>query len=102
MLITLNNHVPPLNGTDTATNMHFHGLAVSPLVPGDNVLMVRVESLTSFTYKIVLPQNHAPGLYWYHPHIYGLSEFALLGGIYLYKYYLHVLFSNFFLFFLSF
>jgi FtsP/CotA-like multicopper oxidase with cupredoxin domain len=66
---------------DTAwTNLHTHGLNVSPKSPGDDVLL-RVPNQTTFRYNINLPPWHRPGLYWYHPHPHGRSETQVLGGM---------------------
>ena len=34
----------------------------------------------TFTYNVQFPTNEPPGLYWYHPHVHGNAEQALLGG----------------------
>jgi FtsP/CotA-like multicopper oxidase with cupredoxin domain len=34
----------------------------------------------SYTYDLKIPANQPAGLYWYHPHIDGISESALQGG----------------------
>jgi FtsP/CotA-like multicopper oxidase with cupredoxin domain len=34
----------------------------------------------TFAYSVHFPTNEPPGLYWYHPHVHGLSEAALQGG----------------------
>ena len=43
---------------------------ISPLVPGDDVVHILVSQGNNFTFKIVIPEDHPPGLYWYHPHSY--------------------------------
>jgi len=53
-----------------ATNLHVHGMHVSPQGNGDNVF-VHVENGQSFDYDYQLPPNHPAGLYWYHPHNHG-------------------------------
>jgi FtsP/CotA-like multicopper oxidase with cupredoxin domain len=52
------------------TNLHVHGLHVSPEGNGDNVF-VHVENGQTFDYAYQLPDNHPAGLYWYHPHHHG-------------------------------
>jgi FtsP/CotA-like multicopper oxidase with cupredoxin domain len=49
------------------TNLHLHGLHVSPRGHGDNVF-VSVPSRHGFTYDYDIPVNHTPGAYWYHAH----------------------------------
>lgn len=53
------------------TNLHTHGLHVSPLGNSDNVLL-EIEPGTSNHYMIQIPPDHPEGLYWYHPHHHGM------------------------------
>jgi len=62
-----------VNGLDEATNLHMHGLAVSPLGTADNVFL-HVAPGRAQDYEIHIPATHAPGLYWYHPHPHGRSD----------------------------
>ena len=64
----------------TATNLHFHGLAVPPLCHQDEVLKTSIPSGGTFKYRLRIPRDQPPGLYWYHPHIHGFSTQAVLGG----------------------
>ena len=68
------------NMTDNYTNLHTHGLNVSPLGNGDNIF-VKVNPGETYQYQIPLPFNHPPGLYWYHPHAHGSSEFQVYNGM---------------------
>src|SRR5262249_53943166 len=52
------------------TNLHTHGLHVSPLGNSDNVLLI-IPPGASNDFEIKLPGNHPQGLYWYHPHRHG-------------------------------
>src|SRR4051794_11702708 len=52
------------------TNLHVHGLHVSPQGNSDNVFL-HVENGQSFDYDYQVPKNHPAGLYWYHPHSHG-------------------------------
>jgi FtsP/CotA-like multicopper oxidase with cupredoxin domain len=64
-----------------STNLHFHGLAVSPVCHQDETLRTLVEpGDPPFEYRIEIPKNQPPGLYWYHPHVHGFTEEQLLGG----------------------
>ncbi|MDQ6754702.1 MAG: multicopper oxidase family protein [Actinomycetota bacterium] len=63
------------------TNLHVHGLHVSPQGNSDNVL-VSVDPGTSFDYEYRLPANHPPGVYWYHPHRHGSVADQVFGGLY--------------------
>ncbi|MBA2520661.1 MAG: multicopper oxidase family protein, partial [Chloroflexia bacterium] len=62
------------------TNLHTHGLHVSPSGNSDNVF-VHVEPDESFQYEFVIPENHTSGLYWYHPHHHGNSMQQVAGGM---------------------
>ena len=62
-----------VNAIAQPTNLHTHGLSVSPLGNSDNVFLSVAPSQTQ-QYEIRLPANHPPGLYWYHPHPHGFSD----------------------------
>ncbi|MBV9570585.1 MAG: multicopper oxidase domain-containing protein [Alphaproteobacteria bacterium] len=66
--------------TLTSTNMHFHGINASPRCHSDEVIRTLVNSGQTFTYKIKIPKNEPPGLYWYHPHVHSISSPNVLGG----------------------
>ncbi|TFB91426.1 multicopper oxidase family protein [Cryobacterium sp. HLT2-28] len=69
------------NGLDDPTNLHTHGLHVSPEGNSDNPFVV-VEPGDSFDYDYRLPADHPPGLYWYHPHHHTLAAAQVFGGLY--------------------
>ena len=69
------------NSLSQPTNLHVHGLHVSPENNGDNVF-VAVGPGTSFDYEYHLPGNHPPGLYWYHPHHHGMVADQVFGGLF--------------------
>jgi FtsP/CotA-like multicopper oxidase with cupredoxin domain len=66
--------------TDTSVNMHFHGLNVSPKCHSDETIFTLVNSGETFDYKLNIPKNEPPGLYWYHPHVHGIASPAVQGG----------------------
>jgi FtsP/CotA-like multicopper oxidase with cupredoxin domain len=66
--------------TDQTTNLHFHGTSAKPVCHQDDALRTMVNPGESFDYDVVIPADEPPGLYWYHPHIHGLSEAATQGG----------------------
>lgn len=70
-----------VNRLETATNLHVHGLHVSPQGNGDNVF-VTVEPGESFDYDYQLPEDHPPGVYWYHPHHHGMVADQIFRGLY--------------------
>ena len=63
------------------TNLHVHGLHVSPEGHGDNVLNT-VQPGESWDYDYQLPPDHPPGVYWYHPHHHGTVAEQVFGGLY--------------------
>lgn len=69
------------NGLKDPTNLHVHGLHVSPQGNSDNVL-VSVDPGTVFDYEYRLPADHPPGVYWYHPHHHGFVADQVFGGLY--------------------
>ena len=69
-----------INALDETTNLHMHGLAVSPLGNSDNVFLHVAPGRTQ-GYEIRIPATHSPGLYWYHPHPHGRSDEQVRNGM---------------------
>lgn len=84
----------PLPGQFNCTNLHTHGMHVSPKGNADNVLVV----VPPFEYKgpkdedshlsanprqikIEIPKNHTPGTFWYHPHVHGSTGVQVASGM---------------------
>jgi suppressor of ftsI len=63
------------------TNLHFHGLHVSPQNPQDDVLTMTAMPGQALDYKVEVPSYAAPGLYWYHTHPHGESARQDLDGM---------------------
>ncbi len=63
------------------TNVHFHGLTVSPDAPQDDVLTMMAAPGQSLDYAVQIPKDHPPGLYWYHTHPHGESYRQALDGM---------------------
>jgi len=85
------------------TNLHFHGLQVSPCsmnkagkpqcghypirTPSDELAFSSDDVLVDIfpgqknRYKVVLPDMHAPGTNWYHSHLHGASAYQVSGGM---------------------
>src|SRR6266403_2098103 len=63
------------------TNLHFHGLEVSPDAPQDDVLDMMAMPGQSLRYTVQIPRGHPPGLYWYHTHPHGESHRQVLDGM---------------------
>jgi FtsP/CotA-like multicopper oxidase with cupredoxin domain len=63
------------------TNLHFHGLHVSPNVPQDDVISMMAMPGQSLHYVLDIPLDQPPGLYWYHTHPHGESYQQDLDGM---------------------
>ncbi len=67
--------------TPVSTNLHFHGLTVPPVCHQDDVLKTSIQPDDAvFDYRLRIPEDAAPGLYWYHPHLHGFSKTQVMGG----------------------
>lgn len=64
----------------SSSNLHFHGLNVTPVCHSDEVVNTLVQPGEEFDYSIQIPTNEPAGLYWYHPHPHGFSEGQVQGG----------------------
>jgi len=80
------------------TNLHFHGMAIAPVQPADDIYMlipaldmnhgnhtahpgIDLKNTNSFEYQLRVPDNHPMGVFWYHPHPHGFTEGQVLGGL---------------------
>ncbi len=63
------------------SNLHFHGLHVSPESPQDDVLTMMASPGQTLKYRVEIPPYAAPGLYWYHTHPHGESARQDLDGM---------------------
>ena len=73
------------NGLKEPTNLHSHGMFVSPIGISDNVLRVMKAGSTN-EFVLDLPDDVEPGTYWYHAHLHGRVEeqvFAGLSGVFI-------------------
>jgi suppressor of ftsI len=77
MRIAFKNDLP-----DDPSNLHFHGMGVSPRGNSDNVF-VHVHPGQEFKYEVKIParDRQGPGLFWYHPHAHGVVAKQMLGGM---------------------
>lgn len=69
-----------VNALSEQTNLHVHGLHVSPRDNSDNVF-IHVMPGQTFGYEFDIPDNHPSGTYWYHPHPHGLSSDQVGSGM---------------------
>jgi FtsP/CotA-like multicopper oxidase with cupredoxin domain/peroxiredoxin len=62
------------------TNLHTHGLHVSPAGKGDNIYVeIKPGEEHLFEYRILA--DHPAGTFWYHPHKHGSVALQLTGGM---------------------
>lgn len=73
-------HVVNAMGTGEPTNLHVHGLHVSPQGDGDNVFL-EIPAGGSQTYHYAIPADHDPGSFWYHPHLHGFVAPQIFAGL---------------------
>ena len=66
--------------TATSTNLHYHGTNTPPTCHQDEVIHTAINAGQSFQYELKIPSDEPPGMYWYHPHVHGMSEPAVQGG----------------------
>ncbi len=66
--------------TISSVNVHFHGTNTAPRCHSDEVVHTLINSGQTFRYQLKIPRNEPPGLYWYHPHVHGISSKAVEGG----------------------
>ena len=62
------------------TNLHTHGLWVSPAGNSDNVL-IAIGPGDQFQHEYLIPQTHVSGTFWYHPHRHGSVEEQVKTGM---------------------
>lgn len=62
------------------TNLHVHGLHVSPSGNSDNVMMA-IGPGQQFQFEIKIPLDHPAGTFWYHPHKHGSVAIQLASGM---------------------
>jgi L-ascorbate oxidase len=90
--ITLHNKLPAdpsCTGMDmnpdkphcfNGTNLHSHGLWVSPTGNSDNVLL-SINPGVSFQYEYNVPPDHPAGTFWYHTHRHGSTALQVASGM---------------------
>ena len=62
------------------TNLHSHGLWLSPSGNGDNVLL-SINPGVSFDYEYNIPPDHPAGTFWYHTHRHGSTALQVSSGM---------------------
>ncbi len=83
--VELNNQLEPCTDEQRSkhlcfndTNLHTHGLWVSPAGNSDNVL-ISIQPGKAFRYEYEIPAEHPAGTFWYHPHAHG-AGFVQIGS----------------------
>jgi FtsP/CotA-like multicopper oxidase with cupredoxin domain len=61
------------------TNLHVHGMHVSPKQPQDDIFL-SLKPGERYQYRYDLPEDHPPGLYWYHPHRHEYVDMQTFAG----------------------
>jgi FtsP/CotA-like multicopper oxidase with cupredoxin domain len=72
------------NQLDQPTNLHYHGLHISPTGKADNIFL-HIPSGETLAYEFQIPKTHQAGMFYYHPHVHkSVAEqvFGGLGGIF--------------------
>ncbi len=92
LYIDLDNDLPQKDGghsmagmhdepmSQDVTNLHTHGLHVSPSGKSDNVFL-EVWPGEIEHYKIEIPKDQAPGTFWYHAHVHGSTSTQVSSGM---------------------
>ena len=88
--LRLHNDLPPnsdpvplaadLPHNFNTTNLHTHGLHVSPDGIADNIFR-SMEPGARYDIEIAIPEDHTRGTYWYHPHHHGSADVQITSGM---------------------
>ncbi len=74
----MNTPAPPTCFNET--NLHSHGLWISPTGNSDNVLL-SIDPGVAFEYEYNVPADHPAGTFWYHPHTHGSTAMQVASGM---------------------
>jgi L-ascorbate oxidase len=74
------DHEPNKPHCFNGTNLHTHGLWISPAEHGDNVLMT-IYPGQDFEYIYEIPSEHPAGTFWYHTHRHGSTAMQVSSGM---------------------
>jgi FtsP/CotA-like multicopper oxidase with cupredoxin domain len=69
-----------VNRLSQPTNLHYHGLHISPEGKQDNPFL-SVAPGETFDYEFVIPADHPTGMFWYHPHRHGYVAEQVASGL---------------------
>lgn len=79
--ITYKNELPPSTVPSNMSNLHFHGMLTSPLAPGDDVVSMMTMPGQQLHYVVPIAAQEQPGIYWYHTHPHGQSNWQITSGM---------------------
>ncbi len=79
--IDYTNNLPVSTSPPDTTNLHFHGLTVSPNAPADETIDTIAMPGQTLHYVVQIPTDQQSGLYWYHPHSHGVSNWQVENGM---------------------
>jgi suppressor of ftsI len=79
--VTYHNALPGGGAPSNHTNLHFHGMAIPPNPPADDVLTTLAMPAQTLHYVVHVPAYEQPGLYWYHTHPHGESYWQITNGM---------------------
>jgi FtsP/CotA-like multicopper oxidase with cupredoxin domain len=77
---TITDHFEDCFHGSNWTNIHFHGMHVTPDSVGDDVLLM-IPPGGRHEYGFRIPHNQSPGTHWYHPHKHGSVALQVLNGM---------------------
>lgn len=79
---TCGSHIDNINIPHcfNTTNLHTHGLWISPQGNSDNVF-VKVEPGQRFQHEFKIEPNHPAGTFWYHSHVHGSTALQVSSGM---------------------
>ena len=69
-----------INNLNESTNLHFHGLHISPVFYSDNVFLEIAHGKTQH-YSVDIPKDHPPGTFWHHSHMHHISNEQVASGL---------------------
>ncbi|HUA09163.1 MAG TPA: multicopper oxidase family protein [Candidatus Acidoferrales bacterium] len=80
--ITYTNDLPASNALPyNDASLHFHGFSTSPNPPADDSIGMLAMPGQTLHYSVPVPLTQPPGLYWYHSHSMGESNWQLYNGM---------------------
>jgi len=68
------------NSLSAPTNLHYHGLHISPEGSADNIFL-QLSPGETYTYEFTIPDNHYGTTGYYHPHLHGYVAQQVFGGL---------------------